>query len=263
MEDNENEINLEEDVLELDEELIDNEDAIDLEETNDNEETDEEQEIENQDDESEEIEEELDYKAMYEAEQKKRKDLQNALNSERKQRKKSVKESDVTLSETYRNLIEKNIDSDIAEAIAKSIEKRTAETTSQIEDLKFEASIVKTSKKAGFEDIEEYSEEIRPFVDKGLTVEQAYYVAVGEKNKTNTKAEVKRQIEAKLKNQKAKSLIQKIDTTGGSGSINSKEKYNSMDIKMAKAFGIPIEEYVNYKNINSEKDYLKMKNNKK
>lgn len=258
------EIILDEDVLEEGQE---DEDTIDLdgilEDEEDEEEQDESTEEENIEDEEEQDDDtdEVDYKALYEAEQKKRKDLQNALNSERKSRKKS-KEVSVANSETYKDLVSKGIDADIAEAIAKSVEKRSEETTSQIEDLKFEASIVKASKKPGFEDIEEYAEDIRPFVDKGLTIEQAYYVATGERGKTNTKAEVKRKIEAKLQNQKAKSKIKDVDTSGGSGDIKSAERYSSIDIQMAKAFGMSTKDYVNFKKINSEKDYEKMKSKK-
>ena len=257
------EMNLEnEEVLEQDEELEEDEDVIELDDI-----TEEDEDANADDDEQEDNEEqeddETDYKALYEAEQKKRKDLQSALNSERKQRKQSVKKSDITATSTYKDLVAKGIDSDVAEAIAKSVEKRSEETTSQIEDLKFEAAMIKASKKTGFEDIEDYAEDIRPFVDKGLSIEQAYYVAVGEKGKTNTKAEIERQIEAKMKNQKAKSKIQKIDTTGGSGSIKTKETYSAMDIKMAKAFGMSPKEYADYKNINSEKDYQKMKSKNK
>ena len=254
------------DEIELDEELFEdneglednqeNEETIELDvDENDEEETEEEEVEEN--DESE-TDEEIDYKALYEAEQEKKNKLQKALNAERQSKKMKTKETDVTENSTYKELVASGVD----KAIAKTIAQNSNNNNSEIADLRFELQLTKVSKKSGFEDIEEYADEIRPFVDKGLTVEQAYYVATGEKQRTNTKAEIARQVEAKMKNQKLKSKVQKVDTNG-SASVSNSKKPSSMDITMAKAFGMSIEEYEALKGIDNIEAYQKFKNKKK
>lgn len=238
-----------EDVLEEQEGLEDNQEKV--EET----ETEETEEVEESETEEEEVEEEqeIDYKALYEAEQEKRNNLQKALNAERKMKKAPKKEE----SSTYKQLVASGVDETIAKTLAETSDKARAD----VEELKFNLAISETSKKSGFEDIGEYVEEIRPFVDKGLSVEQAYYVATGERQKGNTKAEIQRQIEAKMRNQKIKNKVQKVDTTG-SASAKETNKPSSLDVKMAKAFGMSIEDYEAFKGVESQADYQKIKNKK-
>lgn len=253
----EEEIEINDELLEEQEGLEDGqEDAIDIDvETDEEELTDVEEETETEvDDESE---EEIDYKALYEQEQEKRNKLQKALNAERKLKKTTTK-VDVTETSTYKQLVANGVDESIAKTIAETSDK----SSSKQKDLEFELALLKTSKKSGFEDVESYAEEIRPFVDRGLTVEQAYYVAVGEKQGTNTKAEIARQVEAKLKNQQIKNKISKVDTTG-SASVSNSKKANPTDIAMAKAFGMSVEEYVALKGIDNIDAYQKFKNKKK
>lgn len=222
------------------------------EEVTDTEET-EVEETETEEVEEEEEQEDVDYKALYEAEQEKRNKLQKALNAERKMKKAPKKEE----SSTYKQLVASGVDESIAKTLAETSDK----SRDELEELKFELSLSKASKKKGFEDIESYADEIRPFVDKGLTVEQAYYVATGERQKINTKAEITRQIEAKMQNQKIKNKVQKVDTTG-SASVKETNKPSSLDVKMAKAFGMSIEDYEAFKGVESQADYQKLKNKK-
>lgn len=227
------------------------EDTQETEEVTEAEETEAEETETEEEVEEEEEQEEVDYKALYEKEQEKRNNLQKALNAERKMRKTPKKEST-----TYKQLVASGVDETIAKTLAETSDK----SRDELDELKFELSLSKASKKNGFEDIESYAEEIRPYVDKGLTVEQAYYVATGEKSR-NTKAEIQRQVEAKIKNQKIKNKVQHVDTTG-SASVKSSNKPSSLDIKLAKAFGMSMEEYEAYKGIESQADYNKFKNKK-
>ena len=251
----EEEIEINDELLEEQEGLEDGqEDAIEIDVETDDEATEVEEETETEvDDESEEV----DYKALYEQEQEKRNKLQKALNAERKLKKTTTK-VDVTETSTYKQLVANGVEESIAKTIAETSDK----SSSKQKDLEFELALLKTSKKSGFEDVESFADDIRPFVDKGLTVEQAYYVAVGEKQGTNTKAEIARQVEAKLKNQQIKNKISKVDTTGSASVTNSK-KASATDIAMAKAFGMSIEEYTALKGIDNIDAYQKFKNKKK
>jgi len=249
------EIVIDDDLFEEQEGLEDNQEENDETETEENDvEESETEEEEEEVEEDEEQEDEVDYKALYEAEQEKRNKLQKALNAERKMKKAPKKEE----SSIYKQLVASGVDESIAKTLAETSDK----SRDELDEVRFELSLSKASKKSGFEDIEEYAEEIRPFVDKGLTVEQAYYVATGEKQKINTKAEIKRQLEAKMKNQKIKNKVQKVDTSG-SASVKSSVKPSSLDIKLARAFGMSIEEYQAYKGIESQADYQKLKNKNK
>ena len=138
--------------------------------------------------------------------------LLKALNAERKERKKlqkqlkeSTKSKETTKEKsTYDTLVEKGVDEELAKTLSEAIDK----PDDRVAELQFNNDLLRVSRKPGFEDIEDYSDEIRPFVDKGLTIEQAYYAATGGiKKSSNTKSEIKRELEAKMKNQKIKSSV--------------------------------------------------------
>ena len=76
---------------------------------------------------------------------------------------------------TYDALIEQGVDEPLAKTLSKAIDR----PDKQIADLQFNSDLLRTSKKEGFADIENYADEIRAFVDKGLTIEQAYYATTG------------------------------------------------------------------------------------
>ena len=245
---------MEEDEIIIDDELEEQEGLEDNQEVEETK-TEETEQVEESETEEEEVEEEqeIDYKALYEAEQEKRNNLQKALNAERKMKKAPKKEE----SSTYKQLVASGVDETIAKTLAETSDK----SRDEIEELKFNLAISKASKKSGFENIEDYAEEIRPFVDKGLSVEQAYYVATGERQSGNTKAEIQRTIEAKMRNQKIKNKVQKVDTTGSARKSDS-VKPSSLDITLARKFGMSIEEYQAFKGIDSQADYQKFKNKK-
>lgn len=192
--------------------------------------------------------------------------LKNALNAERKKSKeykKQLSEMQKTKKSTYDTLIEKGVEVELAKTLSEAIDK----PDDRIADMQFENNILKVSRKEGFEDIEEYSEDIRPLVDKGLTVEQAYYAVTGGKKKptnVNTKSEIRREVEAKLKNQKEKANILDIDTKGEEPiQTKNKLKYTSLELAAAKAAGMTIEEYKAVQKMSSTTDYEKYLASKK
>ena len=192
--------------------------------------------------------------------------LLKALNAERKQRKqlqKQLKEnskSETTKKSTYDTLIEQGVDKELAKTLSDAIDK----PDDRVANLQFSNDLLRVAKKPGFEDIEEYAEEIRPFVDKGLTIEQAYYAATGElKKSSNTKSEIKRELEAKMKNQKIKSSILDIDTNSTATETKTKKvQYTGLELAAAKAAGMSIEEYKAFQKFSSVNDYENYKKSK-
>lgn len=205
--------------------------------------------------------------------------LKRALNAERKARKKAEKANDAfearlkALEEanktpektTYEDLIESGIDESIAKSIASAIDKkRPSEDNSDLKrelaEVKFEASITKKSKEAGFEDIAEYSDEIKELVDKGLSLEQSYYAVTYNKPKSNdTKSEIERKYEAKMQNNQARKEILGNYNSNSGVNANSKRKINisKEEIAMAVMAGMSPEEYAAIRDTDNVKDYNK------
>lgn len=205
----------------------------------------------------------------------KEKSLERGLNKERKQRKeaeKKAKELEQRIKAledaskepektTYDTLLESGVDESIAKSIASAIDNKkdnSKELEKEIAELKFEKSLSAKSKEEGFEDIEEYAEEIKELVDKGLSIEQAYYATSYDKPKTiNTKREIERKIEAKMQNNNAKKEILGNSNSNVGASTNNTQKLNlsKMEYAVAKMAGMTPEEYSAVKGMNSVKDY--------
>lgn len=206
---------------------------------------------EEQEDETEEQEEvEVDKSA-------KEKQLLSALNEERSKRKALEKQlkSKKTETTTYDELVKAGVDEELAKTLANAVEKPSKD----VKELRIENQILKLSKQEGFEGIEEYMDDIKDFVDKGLTVEQAYYACSGgKKSSRNTDAEMQRKYEAKMKNKQAKKEILNIEPSGSSPKVvEKKQKYTSLEAAAANAAGMSIEEYLAYKDMDTANDYDK------
>lgn len=210
--------------------------------------------------------------------------LKKGVNAERKRRKeaekknkeleakiKALEEANKTPQKTtVEELVESGIDEDIAKTIAKAIDKKqegSKKTEQELADLKFKYSLSEVSKKDGFEDIEEYSDEIKDLVDKGLTIEQSYYAVTGGNNKSiNTKSEIERKVEAKLENKQArKEILGNINSSiGTTNNPNSqKVKATAEEVAIAKAAGMSIEDYLAIKGMDNVKEYEQYSKGKK
>ena len=209
--------------------------------------------------------------------------LKRALNAERKARKKAEKENSTfearlkALEEanktpektTLDTLLESGIEENIAKSIASAIDAKKVDNSSltkELADVKFEASLAKKSKEEGFEDIAEYSEEIRELVDKGLSLEQSYYAVTYNKSKTNdTKSEIERKVEAKMQNNQArKEILGNYNSNSGNITNNSKKvEITPEERAMASMAGLSAEEFVAYRDMENAKDYNKYNATKK
>lgn len=182
--------------------------------------------------------------------------LLKALNKERKLRKEAekkakIKKQEEKIKSAYDELIESGVD----ENIAKTISKIAQEPMQKLQNMEFENALLKLSKKTGFEDVEDYAEDIKSFVDKGLTIEQAYYALTGGKKSKTTKAEIQRQVESKLMNKAKRDNALNIDTSGSTkADVKEEVKYSAEEIAIARASGMSIEEYIAYRDINSVND---------
>lgn len=213
----------------------------------------------------------------------KEKSLQRGVNKERQLRKaaekknkeleakiKALEEANKTPKKsTVDELIEQGVDENIAKSIAKAIDSKNnidSATKQELADVRFKLELTEKSKEEGFEDIAEYSEEIKDFVDKGLTLEQAYYATTYKKPSNNTRSEIQRQVEAKIKNTNARKEILGNNINSNSGtSTSSKSKVNATAAEkaMAAAAGISIQEYVAIRDMKSVKDYNTYNSKKK
>lgn len=205
----------------------------------------------------------------------KEKSLERGLNKERKQRKeaqkkaKELEERIKALEEankkpektTLDTLIESGVEEGIAKSIASAIDNKkdnSKKLEKEIAELKFEKDLTAKSKEEGFEDIEEYADEIKELVDKGLSIEQAYYATSYDKPKTvNTKREIERKLEAKMQNNNAKKQIlgNTNSNVGASNNSNNKVNLSKEEYAVARAAGITPEEYAAIKGMGSIKDY--------
>ncbi len=209
--------------------------------------------------------------------------LKRGLNAERKARKeaeKNYKNLEARLKAledakstpektTLDTLLESGIEENIAKSIATAIDSKRVDNsnlTKELADVKFEAQLAKKSKEEGFEDIADYSDEIRELVDKGLSLEQSYYAVSYNKPKTNdTKSEIERKVEAKIQNNQArKEILGNYNSNSGVSTANSKKINATPEEKaMAAMAGLSVEEFVAYRDMDNAKDYKKYNEMKK
>lgn len=209
--------------------------------------------------------------------------LKKGINAERRARKeaeklvKKLEERISALEEANREpekttldtLIESGIDEDVARSIAGAIDKNKESAKGvmqELADMKFTNKLLEKSKESNFSDILDYSDEVKDLVDKGLTIEQAYYAINYDKVKTiNTNSEIERKVEAKLQNNQArKEILGNINSNaGGTLTKNSnKPKATAEEIAIARMAGIDIDDFLNAKNADSIKQYNSNKKNK-
>lgn len=209
--------------------------------------------------------------------------LKRGVNAERSKRKaaekkareledriKALEEANRTPEKTtFDTLIESGVDESIAKSIATAIDKKqssNSELEKKLANTNFEIALTKKSKEQGFEDIEEYSDEIKELVDKGLTLEQSYYAVTYNKPKTNdTKSEIERKYEAKMQNNQARKEILGNYNSNSGAAANSKTKINLSNEEKAIAAmsGMTPEEYAAIRDMDSVKDYNKYNATKK
>ena len=232
----------------------------------------------------EEIEETIEEEnEVIEKDDEKQKSLQRGLNKERQLRKASEKKNkeleariaalenanQIPTKTTLDKLIEQGVDENIAKSIADAIESKSdnnSATKQELADVRFKLELSEKSKEEGFEDIAEYSEEIKELVDKGLSLEQAYYATTYSKPSANTKSEITRKLEAKMQNNNARKEILGNNLNSNSGASNSsktKVKATAAEKAIAAASGMSIEEYLAIKNIDNVRDYNTYKSKKK
>lgn len=202
--------------------------------------------------------------------------LKKGINAERKARKEAEKkakelEARITALEqaskepektTLDELIESGVDEEIAKSIAKAIDKKQSsskQVARELADMKFQNELLEKSKESNFFDITDYAEEIKDLVDKGLSIEQAYYATSYDKAKTiNSNSEITRKVEAKLQNNQArKQILGNVNSNVGGAIANSGSqiKATATEIAMAKMAGIDIEDYLAAKNADTIKQY--------
>ncbi len=208
--------------------------------------------------------------------------LRKAMNIERKRRKeaernnKALEERIIALEEaaktpsktTVEQLIEDGIDEDVAKSIALAIDKKqndNSEIMKELENVKFENSLIKKSKEEGFENISDYSEEIKKYVDKGLTLDESYILVTQNSSKTrDTKSEIERKFEAKMQNRQArKEILGNYNDSKGATNNSKAIKITPAEKEMAIEAGMSIEEYVSMRDIENLKDYNKYTSMKK
>ena len=208
--------------------------------------------------------------------------LQRGLNKERALRKaaeKKNKEFEARLEalekankepekSTLDTLIESGVDESIAKSIAKAIDSKQTDTSKfekEIADLKFDNSLKSLSKEEGYEDIEDYADEIRELVDKGLTIEQSYHAVAYDKPHTqNTKSEMQRKLEVKMQNNNARrEILQNANNNSGAANNSKTIKLTVAEKEAAAAAGMTPEDYAALRDIEDINQYNSYKSRKK
>ena len=202
--------------------------------------------------------------------------LKRGVNKERKARKEAEKrnkelEARITALEkasqtpvktTLEKLVEDGVDESIAKSIAAAIDEKQSNSNKVEQDLaamRFKLELSEKSKENEFNDIMEYEDDIKEFVDKGLSIEQAYYALNYNKKKdNNTKSEIERKVEAKMQNNQArKEILGNINSNAGGATSNpgNEPKASAIEIAAAKMAGISVNDYLAAKNADSIKQY--------
>lgn len=208
--------------------------------------------------------------------------LQRGLNKERALRKaaeKKNKEFEARLEalekankepekSTYETLIEGGIDEEVAKSVSKAIDSRKTDTSKlekEIADLKFDNSLKALSKEEGYEDIEDYADEIKDLVDKGLTIEQSYHAVAYDKPQTqNTKSEMQRKLEVKMQNNNARrEILQNANNNSGAANNSKTIKLTGAEKAAAAAGGMTPEDYAALRDMEDINQYNSYKSRKK
>ena len=213
----------------------------------------------------------------------KQKSLQRGVNKERQLRKAAEKKNkelearikaleeanQLPAKTTLEKLVEQGVDEGIAKSIAEAIDNKSnidSSTKQELADVKFKLELTEKSKEEGFEDIAEYTDEIKDLVDKGLSLEQAYYATTYKKPSSNTKSEITRKLEAKMQNNIARKEILGNSINSNSEASNSKNvKVNATAAEkaIAAAAGMTIQEYVAIRDMDTVKQYNSYNSKKK
>ena len=202
--------------------------------------------------------------------------LKRDINKERKARKDAVKknkelEARIAVLEeatkankktTLEKLVENGVDESIAKSIATAIDEKQSDSNKveqELATMRFKLELSEKSKESNFSDIMDYEDDIKDLVDKGLSVEQAYYALNYDKKKNvNTKSEIERKVEAKMQNNQArKEILGNINSNAGGAVSNSENapKATATEIAAARMAGIDINDYLAAKNADSIKQY--------
>lgn len=204
-------------------------------------------------------------RALRKAAEKRSKELEAKFQERLEALEKANKETEKSTLET---LIESGVDESIAKSIATAIDKKQVDTKKfekEIADLKFDNSLKALSKEEEYADIEDYADEIKDLVDKGLTIEQSYHAVAYDKPKTqNTKSEMQRKLEVKMQNNNSRrEILQNANNNSGVANNSKAIKISSSEKAIAAAAGLTPEEYVALRDTESIKDYEEYKSRKK
>ena len=210
--------------------------------------------------------------------------LKKGVNFERKKRKEAEKKNKEleariaaleqanksTEKSTLDELLEAGVDESIAKAIVTGIDKKQADNKKvekELADLKFQNALLEKSRDKNFENIMDQADEVKELVDKGLSIEQAYYALNYTKLKEepqNTKTEIQRKVEAKMQNnQERKEILNNANSNAG-GAVNNSNtpKASSAELAMARLAGMSIEDYLAAKNSDNVKAYTEYEKKK-
>lgn len=210
--------------------------------------------------------------------------LKKGVNFERKRRKEAEKknkelEARITALEqankakektTLDELLEAGVDENIAKAIATGIEKKQSNSKKveeELADLKFQNALLEKSRDKNFENILEQKDEVKELVDKGLSIEQAYYALNYTRLKDepqNTRSEIQRKVEAKMQNnQERKEILNNVNSNAGAAvNNNNTPKASGAELAMARLAGMSIEDYLAAKNSDNIKEYTEYEKKK-
>ena len=203
--------------------------------------------------------------------------LKRGVNRERDRRKKAEKKNkeleariaaleekmQTPTKSTLDKLLGSGVDESIAKSIADAIDEKQSNSNKveqELADMKFKLELSEKSKESNFSDIMDYEDDIKDLVDKGLSIEQAYYALNYDKKEKNVnmKSEIERKVEAKMQNNQArKQILGNINSNAGGAVSNTENtpKASSAEIAAARLAGIDIKDYLAAKNADSIKQY--------
>ena len=181
-------------------------------------------------------------------EEKQAKENENVISKERENYKKKMLEGDLIDEETADKLLDVFGEDIIKGKIASQKLARQDEFEKELSNLKRDEM---------FMDADAYKPQIREFMDKGLSAEEAYFASVGKSRFSQMKKDLEVEIEQKILNTKKKADSIDVGVAEAKGEMH-KGSYTKREQEIARETGLTVEEVHKRSKMDSLDDFLKL-----
>ena len=180
-------------------------------------------------------------KASLNYERSERKRLAKELSALKEDDSKEIKDEEARIRAKLKNG-KSDLSDDVVDDLMESIGKDQAKANVRNARQSVEREIMELKRNPLYMDIEEYGDEIRSFMKKGLNAEQAYWAVAGSTKYSNSKAKEQQEEEKEQKKKENKERIEEGYVDTKVASAEKKEQYTARERAIADKLGISVEE---------------------